>query len=616
MPITPYETKKQKVWRLLKKYHYLWVPLVIIYLDRIFILWPYYSLFEEIPFFMKLVLLETFSHTIWFTFHLGVLLLMLLGWLWVVLIHIAVAFYIGRVLHRLMKEMSYRRAMEQKALLTIHREIATEQVQKYLREIYKQTKQDKFLIKDWSRYFLVQAVPPEEVKNLTGVLPVHDVDPAKLAATPEEFDKHLTAFYCAIMQAKAVYIDRVWGKSGPPRTGPVKPPAAGEGQPPQPGEATTTGKRCGVPALPPAALEDDEPAGAAAGRVQEVADPVLVEAPPQSDQAHREESAEMMQDGPRPVVEVQPAEPEPPHAEEAVAPEAEDKPVVPEAAGPEQQEVGEVQPDAEPAGGQPPVAAEPPSPAEIALARVSAMAAPVQEVKPRISLEQALIRIKERIEAAQSLRREWHKPPLTDEEKEQIRHKILSQVDPEELAAWRAGQEKAAAGAGQAMQVEAVEPAMTAVQEAAGRRSDGEDSGLVSVGPEGRDESEINQEEQEGYYDEDSEDDQGEGISPEQWTAVLAQAGGDPLVAAILLMMQSRDEWRGSPSELLAVLSVHVPDEVQVNKDWPKSAGWLTKMINRVAPALEQVDIRVEHKRGKQSSWFVISKSSLPVSRS
>ncbi|MGB9577853.1 MAG: hypothetical protein ACPL3S_01135, partial [Halothiobacillaceae bacterium] len=203
-----YETKWQKTWRLLKKFHYLWVPLVIVYLDRLFILWPYYG-FDDIPVFVKIALLETWGHVIWWSVHLPLFLGILLLWLWVVIVHIAITGYLCRFFHRSFKEISYRRAMENKALLTIHYEVAREQVQKYFKELYKQSKADKYVVEAMPYYFMVQALSSKEYKQLSASLPKATADLKKLAASPEKLMQYASAAYCVLKRLKELYVDRV-----------------------------------------------------------------------------------------------------------------------------------------------------------------------------------------------------------------------------------------------------------------------------------------------------------------------------------------------------------------------------------------------------------------------
>ncbi len=603
------ETRWQKTWRLLKKYHFLWVPLVIIYLDRIFILWPHYSFFGEIPFFMKLALLETFGHTIWFTFHLGVLLLMLLGWLWVVLIHIAVAFYICRLLNRLFKEISYRRAMDHKVLTTIHREVAREQVHNYFRELRRKTKQNKFLVQYWPWCFLVQAIPKEECKKLASELPSDALDPDKVAATLQQFDQYLVAFYHALKHVKAVYVDRVWGESGPPALQtPDKPIVGAEGLPPLAQEQTTTGTGGGGPAVvlsvepaapvaeAPVDVSDAKPAGGEAGT--EALAPSCQDG---ADQVGQPEMPPEVGEGAVPVL-------QPGQQGEREAPEPEVLAVAMGEVGPAGPEAALAQRDVEPAGQVQPAA---PSPAGVALARMEEMAESGRVVKPllaeRISLAKALSGIEAKIESKDMLRQSLNKPPLTEAEKEQIRQEYLSKVDPEELAAWRASQAQPEgdkkSGVGQGGQGEPSGPGepMSSLHEVTERQAGGAESGLVGEGQEDSEEPGLDD-------DEDYEDDEDEEVTPEQWAEALQWAGGDPLVAAVIRLMRNRDEWQGPPSEMLVTLGLYAPREAKEDDNWPKNVRWLTRKLNQSVHQMVQVGIKLENARTKQNRVILISR--------
>ncbi len=116
-----------------------------------------------------------------------------------------------------------------------------------------------------------------------------------------------------------------------------------------------------------------------------------------------------------------------------------------------------------------------------------------------------------------------------------------------------------------------------------------EESGLVGIAPDGYEVDDwVDEEDVEDYED--------EKVSPERWAELLQQAGGDPLKAAVLLIMSNRDEWRGSPSELLAIMKLHIPETMRNHQDWPKNPSRLTVSLKIVAPALHAVGIDIDHK--------------------
>jgi len=67
---------------------------------------------------------------------------------------------------------------------------------------------------------------------------------------------------------------------------------------------------------------------------------------------------------------------------------------------------------------------------------------------------------------------------------------------------------------------------------------------------------------------------------------------GDPVVTAIGELMKSRQEWRGTTGELLAVLG-----KIGGNRNLPKTPSTMRMQLDRLAPALKSMGIGVDYGR-------------------
>ena len=66
-----------------------------------------------------------------------------------------------------------------------------------------------------------------------------------------------------------------------------------------------------------------------------------------------------------------------------------------------------------------------------------------------------------------------------------------------------------------------------------------------------------------------------------------------PVAQAVLAFMENKDNWQGTPSELLGSLR-EIADDLKIDrtaKAWPKEAGWVTRRLNLVVPNLAQVGL-------------------------
>jgi len=615
-------TKWQRILRLMKKWHFIWVPLAIVILDRLLIMWPYIPI-GEATFYMKAQALATFDESLWWVIHVAETIVLTYLWLFIVSAHMYITVWVIVKLNKIWKEDKYQRQLEKTAIKAAHEAIAQDQVRIMIKMMHKQAKQDKFLISDapFGQY-MVQYVPRREYREQKKTMPSFRLPLIDdIAVTYQELMERSFLFQLIVAKGmefveKKILPDPDHSKRRKAMEEVMQyfatpqPPARARGL----GRPETAEVKV-LPAGVGPTAETTRTAGGGDGGLQASSD-----SPQASSAAH-------------PAAMLQGAESKGPEERQpAAATVGSGQPAAPAASEPQKDEPGA----ACQGGEKPAVVSEPPVSAEekreepMGVAnqvmsadvesgvQAGAVAGPIQEqsgaglstveaavpvgqaaVQPqaKISVERALEIIKNTIEPKNEVRRIAGKPPLTAAEEEAIRQTIFSQVDPEELAAWRAGQEAPASAASE--EPEEGRRAAVGTEQAAHQAE--EEGGLVGVGADDRDEEEPE-------WDEDDEGEEDEQVSPERWLEVLGQAEGNPLVAALMLLMENRDEWRGAPSELLALLIIHAPNEVQSSKEWPKNPGWLTKYINNIKPVLMQVNIKIEHKKGKHNNWFTITK--------
>lgn len=88
--------------------------------------------------------------------------------------------------------------------------------------------------------------------------------------------------------------------------------------------------------------------------------------------------------------------------------------------------------------------------------------------------------------------------------------------------------------------------------------------------------------------------------------AVSNAAESSPLVEYIAKLVATQ-RFEGSATRLLDALnSIDGADRVQKSPDWPKSNRTIKNAMQRVAPLLRGVGVRIEHTETKLGSWYVI----------
>ena len=75
----------------------------------------------------------------------------------------------------------------------------------------------------------------------------------------------------------------------------------------------------------------------------------------------------------------------------------------------------------------------------------------------------------------------------------------------------------------------------------------------------------------------------------------------DPVAGAVLELMQERDEWVGTASELWSALGEQIDEDVRRTKIWPGAPNALTSRLKRLAPTLRGVGIEYGEDRSKRS---------------
>jgi DNA polymerase I len=96
-----------------------------------------------------------------------------------------------------------------------------------------------------------------------------------------------------------------------------------------------------------------------------------------------------------------------------------------------------------------------------------------------------------------------------------------------------------------------------------------------------------------------------EGLGMEPGAFMEAYAGGrrevnqlaleaDPVAGAVVKLMEGRNEWIGTASELLKELVKRVDEDVRRYRTWPKQPQHLSRQLKRLAPVLRTEGIEVE----------------------
>ena len=83
-------------------------------------------------------------------------------------------------------------------------------------------------------------------------------------------------------------------------------------------------------------------------------------------------------------------------------------------------------------------------------------------------------------------------------------------------------------------------------------------------------------------------------------TAVEVVLSNSPLPPQIsALLRRCGNTWQGTSSELLVDLEEYASERTLRQYGWPKNPSQLSKDLDRLAPALREIDIRLEHFRGR-----------------
>jgi Domain of unknown function (DUF3854) len=82
-----------------------------------------------------------------------------------------------------------------------------------------------------------------------------------------------------------------------------------------------------------------------------------------------------------------------------------------------------------------------------------------------------------------------------------------------------------------------------------------------------------------------------------------------PVACAVRQFMADRDEWQGTPTELLEQMNGHVTEAQRKDREWPKKPNTLSNKLKRLAPSLRKaarIDVRIgdrdpDRKRTRQT---------------
>jgi hypothetical protein len=83
----------------------------------------------------------------------------------------------------------------------------------------------------------------------------------------------------------------------------------------------------------------------------------------------------------------------------------------------------------------------------------------------------------------------------------------------------------------------------------------------------------------------------------------------DSIVGSILLQLSPRmKDWTGTPAQLLSALSQGVDKKVVSSPRWPKSPGWLSNELRRIAPQLRMHGLSITTSRKHRGRLVSITK--------
>jgi hypothetical protein len=88
--------------------------------------------------------------------------------------------------------------------------------------------------------------------------------------------------------------------------------------------------------------------------------------------------------------------------------------------------------------------------------------------------------------------------------------------------------------------------------------------------------------------------------------AVELMIEASDVAEAVRVFMASRNEWSGTASELLPLLTDLVPERTTKERTWPKQANTLSGKLRRVAPPLRKIGINITFEREAHSGARLI----------
>ncbi len=92
-------------------------------------------------------------------------------------------------------------------------------------------------------------------------------------------------------------------------------------------------------------------------------------------------------------------------------------------------------------------------------------------------------------------------------------------------------------------------------------------------------------------------------------SAHVTAVESSPVAVAIMRLMQSRESWQGTPSELLEALNLLVDDATRKKRNWSGTPKALGKALKRLAPDLRGVGIDiVRPERSSRKRWIRLEK--------
>jgi hypothetical protein len=82
----------------------------------------------------------------------------------------------------------------------------------------------------------------------------------------------------------------------------------------------------------------------------------------------------------------------------------------------------------------------------------------------------------------------------------------------------------------------------------------------------------------------------------------------DPVSAAVQQFVSARDDWAGSASDLLRILTEIAGETIARSRGWPKTAHKLSELLNRAAPALRTAGIDIVRSRTNHGRTVMLRK--------